>query len=78
MEESNATNIVSDNFPKSLKCVFISFVIYEEITGTWLSIGNKIVTDGTSFFAGKVKDKPAKSCISEPESDSVIFELYND
>ncbi|SFI22617.1 hypothetical protein [Nitrosomonas sp. Nm34] len=70
--------IVGDNFSKSLKRVFIFYVIYEEITDIRLSIGNEVVTDGASFFAGNVKDKPTESCIPAPESDSVIFELYND
>lgn len=63
MEESNANNIAGDYLPNSLKRVFICVVIYEEITGTWLSIGNKVVAYGASFFVGSVKDKPAKSCI---------------
>ena len=70
--------IVGDNFPKSLKRVLVSAVIYEEITGTWLSVGNEVVADGASFIAGNVKDKPAESRIPEPESDPAIFELYND
>ena len=64
--------------PESLKRDFVPIVIYEEIAGPSLSIGDEIITDGASFFAGNVKDKLAKSCIPEPESDSDIFELYND
>jgi hypothetical protein len=74
----NSLTIVGDNFPNSLKRVFVSVSIYEEITTAWLSVGNKVVADGASFFAGNVKDKPAESCIPEPESDFAIFELYND
>ena len=70
--------IAGDSFPKSLKRVFVSAVIHEEVTGTWLGVGNEVVADGASFFAGDVKDKPAESCIPEPESDSAIFEFYND
>ncbi len=78
ISRNNMLTIDGDNLPESLKPVFLSVVIYEEITGTWLSVGNEVVADGASFFAGNVKDKPAKSCIPAPESDSVIFEPCDD
>lgn len=52
----------------------ISIVISEEIAGSRLYIGDEIVSDRASLVARNVKDEPAKPCIPEPESDSIIFE----
>jgi hypothetical protein len=69
--------IEGSNSPESLKVVAFSVAISEEIAGSRLSIGDEIVADRANLIAGNIKNKPAKSGISEPESDPIIFESCN-
>lgn len=74
---SHMFTIDHSNSLNSLKIVAISVAISEEIAGSRLSIGDEIVADRANLVAGNIKDHPAKSGISEPESDPVILESCN-
>jgi hypothetical protein len=74
---SHMLTIEHPNSLASLKVIAISVAISEEIAGSRLSIGDEIVADRASLVAGNIKDQPAKSGISEPESDPVISESCN-
>ncbi|SFJ02800.1 hypothetical protein [Nitrosomonas sp. Nm34] len=74
---SRMLTIEYSNSLDPLKVIAISVAIYEEIAGSRLSIGNEIVADRANLVAGNIKDQPAKSGISEPESDPIILESCN-
>ncbi|SFI76140.1 hypothetical protein [Nitrosomonas sp. Nm34] len=61
------------NFNKSLRKASASAVLAEERSAhSWLSIGNEKVANIASLVIGEVKDHPAVTRISKPESDVIV------